>query len=92
MLLFHDVPVPLSFANKKNKIQLVKLFKNVPKDIIDGTGVVPEDGTGACPVQFFAEDDRSGFNQGGSKNKNETRKFNPVPLSLHLFKGCAIFF
>jgi hypothetical protein len=36
--------------------------------------------TGACPVQFFAEDERSGFNRGGSKNKNKTRNFNPVPL------------
>ena len=58
MSIFHDVPTPLSFANKKNKIELVKLFKDVPKDIIDGTG--------ACPVQFFAEDKRSEFNWGGS--------------------------
>ena len=51
MSIFHDVPTPLSFANKKNKMELVKLVKDVPKDIIDGTG--------ACPVQFFAEDERS---------------------------------
>ena len=49
--------------------------------------------TGACPVQFFAEDKRSlprrsgrsywgEFNRGGSKNKNETRKINPAPLFI----------
>ena len=44
MSIFHDVPTPLSFANKKNKMELIKLVKDVPKDIIDGTG--------ACPVKF----------------------------------------
>ncbi len=109
MSIFHDVPTPLSFANKKNKMELVKLFKDVPKDIIDGTGACPvapadrtgacpavpceilqgylsgvgsKNRTGACPVQFFAEDKRSlprrsgrsywgVFHWGGSKNKND---------------------
>ena len=34
-------------------MELVKLVKDVPKDIIDGTGacpVAPADGTGVCPA------------------------------------------
>jgi hypothetical protein len=51
MSIFHDVPTPLSFANKKNKMELVKLFKDNLKDIIDGTGIATADGTGA-PSRF----------------------------------------
>jgi len=51
MSIFHDVPTPLSFANKKNKMELVKIVKDVPKDIIDGTGVVPADGPGRFKKQ-----------------------------------------
>jgi len=47
MSIFHDVPTPLSFANKKNKMELVKLVKDNLKDIIDGTAIATADGTGA---------------------------------------------
>ena len=36
----------------------------------DGTGVGSENRTGVYPVQFFAEDERSEFNWGGSRWKN----------------------
>jgi len=41
--------------NKKNKMELVKLVKDVPKDIIDGTGTCPVNFYPACPVKpvFF---------------------------------------
>jgi hypothetical protein len=35
--------------------------------------------TGACPVQFFAEDERSEFNRGGSKKQKRNAQFQPRP-------------
>ena len=87
MSIFHDVPTPLSFANKKNKIELVKIVKDVPKDIIDGTGACPvalEDGTRVAPADCTRACPVGSENRTGAvkKNKNETHKFNPVPLFI----------
>ena len=82
MSIFHDVPTPLSFANKKNKMELVKLVKDVPKDIIDGTG--------ACPVKFrrtvqrislgrFTQFNPKGLFNRGSKKQKRNAQIQPRP-------------
>jgi len=53
---------------------------------------IPKTHTGACPVQFFAEDERSEFNRGGLPSsipegyltgvqKTKTKRANSTPFS-----------
>jgi hypothetical protein len=70
---------------QNNKTQLIFTPLNIyPVEFVDhSTGTALKSAVGefnrGLPCSIHDSEERSGFNR-GSKNKNETRKFNPVPL------------